>query len=130
MLWRMIAEFTSVASSHGPSAILPNDGAALLKCRFEKMQSDTPDGGKKIDFCHRVRALRDRGPCAHRPMHLIPASGRDLGAPPGGGQGRGPDQRPLARRQDRPPTLGQCMATRVRGPPARLSLLSAALGAP
>ena|SRR5262245_41607330 len=60
MLSRMTAEFTSV--SHGPSATLPKDDAALPMCRLAKPQSDTLAGEKKIDFCHRERAGRDRRP--------------------------------------------------------------------
>jgi len=59
----MTAEFTSV--SHGPSATLPKDDAALPMCRLAKPQSDTPAGEKKIDFCHRVPAGRE-----HRPPGL------------------------------------------------------------
>src|SRR5262245_56579709 len=74
MLSRMTAEFTSV--SHGPSATLPKDDAALPMCRFAKPQSDTPAGGKKIDFCHRVRAGRD-----HRSPGLGIGTGEKLDRP-------------------------------------------------
>ena len=52
MLSRMTGEITSV--SHGPSARVPKDDAALPRCRLAKPQSDTPAAEKKIDFCHRA----------------------------------------------------------------------------